>query len=473
MSPVDNMANTANQTYNKRPHTTYSPLTTMTSTIDASRERVPSPTPSSALSEDDFVDAHDGEDLRGGHKDTIPASPPTPAADATKTIEASQPEAPTPAGAPSPASAAASAAPEPARTPSPRPARLYLSPRRSSHTPSEGHTPMATAPTSPASPASPRTMTPATAATTPDPRPRLEGYGRPPLTPFAASAPFAPAPSAAPRSVSATMAHAFALAAQSDSDDDDDAPAPGLLDDDWSAFVQAQLVRLFPDFHDILEAQEAPSLRAEMQAMRGEIEVLRRVVAHVVQGPEAGLELDPVAMGLALAIVRAVDASRAGARPDAEVFAHDNLRALLAGVSTLVEATPATSLFGPMLEAAVASSTLDFESPPALAAPPSAPSPLSESEPLPSPPSLAPSPPSPTACPGPSSHTAHTTHPTHPSHALLDAHEQLEKAHDIAITPEIGTPPSSTPRPCIADAMCEEELEEVIELAEEAHKIVS
>ncbi|BEI81002.1 hypothetical protein CcaverHIS002_0201620 [Cutaneotrichosporon cavernicola] len=227
-------------------------------------------------------------------------------------------------------------------------------------------------------------------------------------------------------------------------------------DDEWVSFVRAQLVRLFPDFHDAeghpagdaegeVEGQEEeggepaePSFRSELLAMRTEIGVLRGIVAELSENQEsqesqeeAGfvpdaalepLELDPSAVGLSLAIVRALDASRSGVRPDSEVFVYDNLCALLAATvsATLV---PVTS-----------------------SAPDSPPAPAPASPVFPSP---------------------------HAAHLQLDAHEEMEKARDVSITPEVGTPPKARVQRCEAEEMCDEELQEVAEMAGEAQLLVS
>jgi hypothetical protein len=251
-------------------------------------------------------------------------------------------------------------------------------------------------------------------------------------------------------------------------------PSPlGGEDDEWVSFVRAQLVRLFPDFHDAEgqatmvddepEAEEEegePSFRSELLAMRTEIGVLRGIVAELSNEEEpepvpeapATFELDPTAMGLAIAVVRALDASHSGLRADADVFAHDNLRSLLATVGMPAFALPSAPASRP------------DTAPPAAPGSPPAPAPLS--------PQVAPSPlPAPVLLAAPLS-TPPDPSP-HAAHAHLDAHEEIEKARDVAITPEVGTPPHARAKRCEADEMCDEELDEVKELAGEAQMIVS
>ncbi|GMK56263.1 hypothetical protein CspeluHIS016_0301030 [Cutaneotrichosporon spelunceum] len=231
----------------------------------------------------------------------------------------------------------------------------------------------------------------------------------------------------------------------------------GGEDDEWVSFVRAQLVRLFPDFHDAegapAEQEEAeaesdePTFRSELLAMRTEIGVLRGIVAELsdtretqepetqepeIQEPEVQepapapvpVELNPTVLGLALAVVRALDASRSGARPDSEVFEHANLHALLAAVPR------------PSLSTEAAPDSI----------PGSPPAPAPASPPLPAP---------------------------HDVHAKLDAHEEIEKAHDVSIAPEVGTRPKARAQTCEADEMCDEELQEVAEMAGEAQPLVS
>ncbi|BEJ11704.1 hypothetical protein CspHIS471_0201640 [Cutaneotrichosporon sp. HIS471] len=425
-----------------------------------------SPAQSSAYSEDEFVDAHEGHDAGSTASQAVDLTDTTSVPTTTFLQIATMPTT----GGPSPTTSLTPAADLPtgsSATPSPPcPAPLNLN---LVYTPSEGRTPMATAPTSPTFP---RTMTPTTPtadiphAPAADDKPRLRGNGVPSRPSSSSSVPTS-------RLVSATMARAYAMAADSPTESEEvevveassfanlevDVPEFANLtpsgDDEWVSFVRAQLVRLFPDFHDaeghpaeraegdVEEEEEGvepaePSFRSELLAMRTEIGVLRGIVAELSENQESQesqeeaesapdaalepLELDPSAMGLSLAIVRSLDASRSGLRPDSEVFVYDNLCALLAATvsSTLV---PVTS-----------------------SAPDSPPAPAPASPVLPSP---------------------------HAAHLQLDAHEEMEKARDVSITPEVGAPPKARVKRCEAEEMCDEELQEVEEMAGEAQLLVS
>lgn len=396
--------------------------------------------------------------------------------------------------------------------------------------PSEtGDTPMATAPTSPLSPFSPTTPTSST-------KPRLGGRGVPPRAgetgrSVSQTMARAYAEMAAEQGASAEAA-ASGSAAGTGADTRRVVDEGEEADDEWVNFVRSQLVRLFPDFHS-LDDGSGPALagadavpggegeegeggapqtfRAELMAMRTEIGVLRGIVAEltaahpgaaelirqraqaasggrgeVKSGLEAAPEpkeqpkvaestakdsdekepkestsvqskqpelngakekqpestvsdsngingtstkdaspaqLDAATLDLALSVVRVLDAAAHGpARTDSDVFAHTNLRTLLALA---------------FARSPVAAETGDK------------------------------------AAHSHHTHHGHHVHKSTHAHDHLNAHEEIEKMHDVAITPEIGTPPSPKTPPCAADDMSDEELDELAELAEEAHGLVS